>query len=193
MTSLSNRIIFVSKIILPSIICAFLFRLFKIDIGYHVLIFGLIIIQFNYNKIKYNFLVSNILSVLLSYITFFISIALYFSIGYIIMQFIELDELDGIGLCGYNLKELIFLVPVAIISPRLMFISYQILFNIKKTKFSKKIQLMTVLSLVLFGLMNHSFTDDYSSIAWQFIMALALQLILYQKELKILIYKKANR
>ena len=105
------------------------------------------------------------------------------------MQVIELDKLDDISIYGYNAKQLLLLIPIAIFSPILMFLSYQVLFKIKKTKYFKTIKWITVITLILFGIVRLNF-DEYFSISWQFIMALALQLILYQEELKALFKSK---
>ena len=189
MNLLYNIALLIAKITLPAAICVLLFIFLEWDIGYHVLFFSLAIILFNYDKVKYAYATSFIFSVGLSYTAFFVSIALYFGIGYIIMQVIELDKLDDISIFGFNSKQLLLLIPVAIISPILMFFSYQILFKIKKSNYFKTIKWTTIIILVLFGILRQNFKDGYSSIFWQLIMALALQLILYQKELKTLLKK----
>ena len=182
-----KNITLVTKLFLPSFLTLFLFLLVNIDIGYHVLFFSLIIVLFNHKRINHSIAMSYFLSVLLSFLSFFISIALYFGIGYIIMLFIDLDKLENIYVFKYNCKELLFMLPVTIISPILMFIGYHILFKIRKTNFSKIIKLTSIILLVLYGLIMQNFNDHYSSITWQFTMTLALQLILYQEELKALI------
>ncbi|MFK5968981.1 MAG: hypothetical protein QM487_02520 [Candidatus Marithrix sp.] len=183
MKSSSNNILLLAKIILPSIICALLFIILEFDIGYHVLFFSLVIILFNFGKIKYSHTLSFILSAGLSYMVFFVSIALYFGIGYIIMQIIELDKLDDISIFGYKSKQLLLLIPVAIISPILMFLSFQILFKIEKSNYFKIIKWITIIMLSIIGIIRQNFENEYSSIYWQFAMVFALQLILYKKEL----------
>ena len=59
-----------------------------------------------------------------------------------------------------------------------MFYSYKILFKIKNTKQFIYIKWFSIVVLFLFGLTNIFFENEL----WQFIMLLALQLILYEKE-----------
>ena len=156
--------------------------IFKLDIGYHVLFFGLIIVLFNLEKTKYNNLLSIVFSIIISYLAFFISIGLYFGIGYILMQFIELDKLEEISIYGYNIKNLLMLLPISIFSPILMFLLYKFLFKINKSNYTRIIIWITIIVLIIFGLVKKDFEDENASAFWQLIMALSLQLILYKKE-----------
>ena len=189
MNAFTNTILVILKIILPSLICLLLFKIFKLDIGYHILFFSLIIISFNLNKIKYNYIISFISSIGLSYLVFFVSIGLYFWIGYLIMQFIELDKLDEVSVYGYNLKNLLMLLPISILSPILMLLFYKFLFKKNKGNYSKAIMWVTIIILIIFGIIKKGFEHENADF-WQFIMALALQLILYQDELKVLFKRK---
>src|SRR5690606_31302095 len=87
---------------------------------------------------------------------------------------------------GYDVNAFLFLIPVAIVSPLIMFYSYRILFKIEKTSYFNYIKLISVLILVLLGIFQDFYNNNYTYIYWQVIMLLALQLILYQKELEVL-------
>lgn len=190
---LSTKNIFLFfKIILPALICGLLFMIFKLDIGYHVLFFGLIIILFNLKKTKYNNLLSVVFSVIISYLAFFISLGLYFGIGYILMQFIELDKLEEVSIYGYNMKNLLMLLPISIFSPTLIFLLYKFLFKIDKSNYNRAIIWITIIILIVFGLVKKDFEGENASAFWQFIMTLALQLMLYQNELKASIRRKMS-
>lgn len=191
MDILTNNILLFIRIILPSLICVLLFYVFKLDIGYHILFFGLIIVLFNLNKTKYNYVISFISSVGLSYLAFFVSIGLYFGIGYILMQFIELDNLDEVSVYGYNLKNLLMLLPISIFSPIIMFQFYKLfLFKKNRSNYSKVIVWVTIILLVIYGIIKKDFEDENASAFWQFIMAFAIQLILYENEIIKLIKNK---
>ncbi len=189
MNILTNNILLFIRIILPSLICVLLFYVFKLDIGYHILFFGLIIVLFNLSKTKYNYIISFTSSVGLSYLAFFVSIGLYFGIGYILMQFLELDKLDEVSIYEYNLKNFLMLLPVSIISPIFMFQFYKYLFKINKGNYFKVIKWITIIILIIFGIIKKDFEDESASAFWQFMMALAIQLLIYEKELVKLIKK----
>jgi len=183
MKLLTNSILLFFKIILPALICGLLFKLFKLDISYHVLFFGLIIVLFNLKKTKYNNLLSIVFSIIISYLAFFISIGLYFGIGYILMQFIELDKLEKISIYGYNMKNFLMLFPISIFSPILLFLLYKFLFKINKSKYNRTIIWITIIVLIVFSLVKKDFEDENASAFWQFTMALAIQLMLYENEI----------
>ncbi|MGY0392304.1 hypothetical protein ACW5R3_07105 [Bizionia sp. KMM 8389] len=191
MNILTNNILLFIRTILPSLICVLLFYIFKLDIGFHILFFALIIVLFNLNKTKYNYIISFISSVGLSYLAFFISIGLYFGIGYILMQFIEFDKLDEISVYGYNLKNLLMLLPISIFSPILIFQFYKLfLFKKNRSNYSKVIMWVTIILLVIYGIIKKDFEDENASAFWQFIMTFAIQLILYENEIIELIKNK---
>ena len=100
----------------------------------------------------------------------------------------NIDIIDG----AYQimLKSPFNIIAVSVLSPFLMFLSYRLLFNIKKNKWFKIILAVSVLILFVLRLTRVFILDIYLYIFWQFIMALALQLILYQDELKALFKRK---
>lgn len=180
-----NTIITLGKIVLPIIAC-FGINLYLHKSYYELLtisIFGILIVIFNYNKTRYNYLISILLSLILSNIVFFLSIALNFFLNYIakggdLEQ--SRDEISGILSI---ILSIIFLLTIAVISPLLMFICYGIIFKFKKSKFSFYIKGIAIGFLIIRGLIVGSMDDEYIYFYWQFVMLLSLQLILYKEEL----------
>lgn len=192
MGTIKNITLLIGRIILPTLICILSFVFFKIDIIYHILFFGLIIVLFNLSKTQYNNIVSVIFSLCISYLAFFISIGVYFGIGYLLMQFIELDKLEEFSIYGYDIKSFLLLLPFAVYSPILMFLFYKILFKINKNDYSKIVICSSIVFLIIYGLIKKDFEDEYAAAFWQIVMVFALQITLYQKELKILLKNKAK-
>lgn len=187
MKSLLNVILLAGRIILPAILSCLLVLCFLGGYKEYLIIgtFGIAIILFNYGKTKYNYFLSFLISVILSYIVFFLSIVIPGVVGYIVTLGNSDKKIEGVIL-GYDINALLFLIPTAIVSPLIMFYSYRILFKIEKTSYFNYIKLISVLILVLLGMFQDFYNNNYTYIYWQVIMLLALQLILYQKELEVL-------
>ncbi|VVU99185.1 MULTISPECIES: hypothetical protein [Mesonia] len=184
-SSLLKSIFLVSRIILPAILCVLLILGLKQYVKYQlILIFSIIIVFFNYGKTKYNYLLSFLISIISSYLVFFISFGIYLGIGFI-FQNIDLEK-TGYGI----IEKFIFLIMVLVVPPLLMFYCYRIIFNAEKTNYFKYIKWSSIIVLVIYGIIRFFHKDDYLFVVWQFIMVLALQLILYQKELKTLFKSK---
>tara|TARA_B110001450_G_C17558783_1_gene455834 strand:+ start:682 stop:1041 length:360 start_codon:yes stop_codon:yes gene_type:complete len=109
----------------------------------------------------------------------------------------------GVGNIIYIIKDELFInllpndylkrfhiIPKSIVSPLLMFYSYKLLFKIENTNYFRVIKWTSVFLLIILGFTNLFFVNEYLFILWQFIMALALQLILYEKEIFELINRK---
>lgn len=189
-----NKILLLSRILLPAVFCTML--VLSLAKGYYeylvILTFGIVIVLFNYGKTKYNFILSFIVSVILCYVVFFLSIAISGVIGYLIMGGDVDEKIEGLIL-GIDINNLLSLIPIAIISPLLMFYSFQIIFIIEKNSCFNIIKWFSILILPFLGILFRGFFDNsYSYIYWQVIMVLALQLILYQKEIKELFKPKKS-
>ena len=184
MTLKFKPLVLFAKIILPALLSILLFVFFDFDIIYHVLFFGLIIVIFNNSKIKHSLGLSFIYSICLSYLSFFISIGFYFGVLYVIKYIFGAEYFENNYILGINFETLLFLLPFAIISPYLMFIFYKVLFRIKNNVFFKIFKYVTISILFIIGLIRNYFGDEVTSIYWQFIMIMALQLILHMKDLK---------
>ena len=67
-----STILLIGRIILPPMLCTILLLYLKEYIDYQlVLIFGIMIVLFNYGKTKNNFVLSFFISIILSYSVFF--------------------------------------------------------------------------------------------------------------------------
>ena len=173
-----STILLIGRIILHPMLCTILLLYLKEYIDYQlVLIFGIMIVLFNYGKTKNNFVLSFFISIILSYSVFFLSFGIYLGFGYLLKGGDIEKIIDGFIL-GIPIATLHYLIIVSIIAPLLMFYSYKILFKIKNTKQFIYIKWFSIVVLFLFGLTNIFFENEL----WQFIMLLALQLILYEKE-----------
>jgi len=171
------------KIFLPSVLCTLFIYLFEVNLFYFPLIFGLVIGLINLKAHKLNILFGVVLSIVISCFVFLVS---YFSLlifGKILGFLLELGNIISIILAAFFL------------SPVLAFTGYRYLFNFQKTKFSTIVMWVSILFLILYSyfmLIESEFnSSDLSSfklfnpfVMWQIIMAIAIQLILYQKEIK---------
>lgn len=172
-----DNILLISRIILPPVFCVLLMLYIKEFIDYQfVLIFGIVIVLFNYGMTKYNFILSFFISIILSYFVFFLSFAIYLGLGYLIKGGDTEKIINGFIL-GVSINTFHYLILVSIIAPLLMFNAYKILFKIENTKQFIYIKWISIIILFLFGLTNVFFENEL----WQFIMILALQLVLYQR------------
>ena len=147
----------------------------------------------NYHKVIHKYFVSLGLPVVVSFSVFFIAIAFHFLIGYIVSLFINLDGLDTITFEGFTLKNFLLTITITVISPILMFKGYRFLFKIEKNRNFKILKLSVIIILFVIGLVVPNFgSGELTSMIWQFVMALSLQLILYQYELKAVVASKHN-
>ena len=174
------------KILIPAILCVVILYITKMSISYYPLSFGLVIGIVNWKLHKYNPYLGVLLSVLVSMISFwlsFLSMGLFNNLG-------ELITNNTNYVLGDGAKIYYLIIAVYIIAPLLVLRFYKFVFNISKTKFNLTVIISVIIILLLiYGIKPNYFIDNYPKISpyiiWQFIMALALQLILYQKELKI--------
>ncbi|PQJ21564.1 hypothetical protein [Tenacibaculum sp. SG-28] len=102
--------------------------------------------------------------------------------------FIIKDEAFVNSISNTYLKQL-HIIPKSIVSPLLMFYAYKLLFDIKTTRYSNVIKWVAIIVLSILGMTGLFLTNLYLFMSWQFVMALSLQLIIYQKEVTML-YKK---
>jgi len=196
-SSLLKNILLVGRVILPAILCAFFVFLFekleyfKYNSIYFVISsFGIITVLLNLKKIKYNIVISLILSLNLCFFVFFVSMAIGGGIFYFlekIMSFFSLniEESSNILFNSNNITS------IAIIAPLLMFYLYSFILKINRSRFFYITIFSSIVILIVLGLTKVLFGNNVKMfIVWQFIVALALQLILYQEELKAILLKK---
>jgi len=170
-------------LILPPILCAFLFSVTDISLDYLPLSFGLIIGFINWKAHKFKPLLGVLLSVLISYISFFIALFSSFIFGYI-REFIM--GMTNFVISDTTIRNFSLIITSFIFAPLLVFFFYKYIFYMPKTKLSLIIKITTVIILVLISciFINIEQMDISNSFfLWQIIMALAVQIIIYQKQL----------
>jgi hypothetical protein len=185
-----NNLKLIIKILMPSILCILLIYITNMQLEYSTLFFGFFIGITNWDLHKYNLCLGILLSVLVSFVSFLIA---YFS-------FAITGNIFNLIVSGDSGKVLGLNVSTNIIAPLLVFLLYRIVFNISKTRLTT---FVIILSLVILVSQNYlyRYLDSLSinvleskilnSYAiWQIIMALALQLILYQKEILVMLSPK---
>lgn len=168
------------------------FKLELFGIFYYPLSFGLIIAIINWEKNKYNFLSGVFLSLLISHLTFFLS---FFSMEFF-MHIGKFISGNFNSLMSNNLpRELTFTLSAFLLAPILVFWGYKFLFDIRKSRVTIWIVIITIVLLTFqsyffFNLSNFS-TNNFNNknilnpfSIWQIIMALAIQLIIYQTNIK---------
>ncbi|MCF6278834.1 MAG: hypothetical protein L3J14_00630 [Flavobacteriaceae bacterium] len=194
--TISNYKIWI-KILLPSVFLLLAFYIlttlnFLKEFGllYLPISFGLIIGISNWKLSKFKINVYKpflaiFTSILISIISFFLGI---FSLG----LYSILENLLQTTLGEDSVKFLIIIFSVCLVAPLTFICIYRLIFNIPKTKFSLYVIISNIILLVLCSMFfwdNIGVNDSNRMlpyILWQIIMALALQLILYQNDLKML-------
>jgi hypothetical protein len=163
------------KIVLPSIICFLLIRIAKIPFSFYPLSFGLIIGIINWNVHKYNPYLGAISSVIISYTAFYIAYFSFVITGGIVSFMGDSGSVLGLTISTY------------VIAPILVFLFYKFIFKMSNSKLTMLIVIISIFVLVLqnyFFYSNELNKESLNSFtAWQIVMALALQLIIYQKEI----------
>ncbi|MAN28776.1 MAG: hypothetical protein CMH15_12755 [Mesonia sp.] len=111
---------------------------------------------------------------------------IYYFFKKIILFFrLNITQLDNIFFNSNNI------VSIAIIAPLLTLYLYSFLFKTRRSSFFYLIAFSSIVILVILVLTKALLGNNTKMfIIWQFIVALALQLILYQKELKTLFKSK---
>ena len=180
--------IFILKILLPVVVSFILIRVIKIPFSFYPLSFALVIGIFNWDIHKYKPLLGILLNVLVSYVTFLLAYSSMALVGYVtrgLFNNVFNDETVGI---------ITFSISPYVIAPLLVFWGYSFVFEIPKTKLTTTIVVVSVILInvqyyyLYFQGLNQNSINSFTG--WQVIMALALQLMLNQKnEVKILYNK----
>lgn len=184
------------NVIIPPLACILSIIFFDKLFYYLPLIFGLVIGISNWKLHKYKPYLGVFLSVLVLYIAYSLTI-LSFSIYEPIWNFLK-ENINYI-ISKEDVSKVGFILSPFIIAPLLVFYAYRFVFNIPKTKITFWVIatftiFLALQSYILFNKSDYFSTQfkDYKLfnpyVVWQPIMALGLQLILYQKEL-IFLYK----
>ena len=180
------------KILTPATFCFFWNYISDgyndLEILFLPLPFSILIVLPNISKKRRNFFLILFLSIILSAVTLYASILIFFALGHTVEQMLNSNNIKD-GLSEFILK-LVGMVSYYIIPPAMIFFWYDKLFYIVKNKFTKSVFFFSFLVFVLAYFTTYNNFSTAIAI-WQFIMALALQLILYQEEVKDLFRKKS--
>lgn len=182
-----DKVIIILKTIFLVFLCILFLTLeyFKYYNTYYAIsLFGVIAISLNFKKIKYPFVISLVLSQCICYFVFFSSSIFGKGIYYIfknIMLFFG-QGIENNNNFFFNSNNII---NVAIIAPFLLIYLHSFLFRLKRNSFFYKTILGAIIILVSLGFSKILFGDNRRLfIIWQSIVMLGLQLILYNKELR---------
>ncbi|MDE1208440.1 hypothetical protein [Tenacibaculum larymnensis] len=173
------------KIILPSIICTLIIVTTQISIEYYPISFGLVLGLINWKNYKFNPYLGLFFTIIISFVCF-------------LLAYISFPLLSTIlkPLLGEDLSSFISIeIAAFVIGPLLVFFSYSYIFNYpKKSIITRNIILGVIIILVFvstlfFILPDSKITTLLKDIKlrhytiWQIVMALGIQLIIYQKEI----------
>lgn len=183
MKSIFNDLFLIGRIILPAIICLLFNYLWDgyNHLGIIVIPFAVSIVVFSIDKMRYNTIITLLVLVILSLLLFFGSILLGLGIGFPSEYFLDILNTDD------NFNEIIYkivsIISFSIIPLILAFLVHGKLFKIPSGKFTKYIKCITLFLisvLILLQIKNGSLLIGI----WEFILAFALQLLIYQKEIR---------
>jgi len=189
-----KKIKLIINIILPSIVCVIGLNFIFGELYFYPLLFGVVLGLFNWKLHKKKPITGVLLSIIVSYATFCLA---YFGWGGI-NKLIGL-VFENMGHRFYGKESIAlktFVMSFFLIAPLLVFYAFGFVFNITKTKLTKSIVVLSIIILLSYSVFdlyltstNNILPKSFSVFLWQFIMALGLQLILYQQELKKVFYK----
>ena len=173
------------KIIIPPILCVIIIFSTKMSIYYYPLSFGFIIGLFNWKKHKHNPYFGTVLSLIVSNISFWLA---FLCMG-IFSTFREFIMNNTNFIIGEDMNIYYLMISAFIIAPIPVFFSYKFIFNFPKTKFSLYIIISCIILLIIGFIFYMNYSDNINTsgmfpyILWQIIMALTIQLLIYQKSI----------
>lgn len=147
-----------------------------------IAIFAFSIVLFNLRKTKSGRFLSFLMSTAICYAVFFLSIAIMGLINFIFFMDIDINSKGLDTVFGISTADLQFGIIFSLISPVLMFLAYSILFVFPKSIYVRTVIGISILVLLLGAVIMYSLQTNFSFLLWQIVMILALQLILYKKE-----------
>ena len=185
---MKNLLQILHKLLLPSLLCIITTSVF-VDNGILLIsLFALITSICNLDKTKSGFLKSILYTLIISFIVFGLAILNYILVGFLFDNITPNFINFTISKVDFN-----YLIQVAFFSPIFMFYGYKFIFKINFTYVTYLIIVVVISILFILGLIQSKQEIKlFFGILefWQIIMAFALQLILYQKELKVLFKPK---
>lgn len=176
-------------LLLPSFLCIVINFIF-VDEGLLLIgLFSLIISICNLNKSKFDFLKSIIFTLIASFVVFGVAILNYIVVGFMV------ENLTALSFFNFSISwiDLNYLLQVTFFSPLFLFYGYKFIFKISFTYITCLIIFIIILLLIILGIaqLKHGNKYFFGILEfWQIITAFALQLILYQNELKALFKSK---
>jgi hypothetical protein len=147
-----------------------------------IAIFAFSIVLFNLRKTKKGRFLSFLMSTAICYAVFFLSIAIMGLINFIFFMDMDINSKGLDTVFGISTADLQFGIIFSLISPVLMFLAYSILFVFPKSIYVRTVIGISILVLLLGAVIMYSLQTNFSFLLWQTVMILALQLILYKKE-----------
>lgn len=184
-SSLLKNSLLVGRTIVPAILC-FLFN--YLGDGYNhfeiiIIPFAVSIVIFNKAKVKYKFITTLIISLILSFITFNVSILFFLGLGYP-TEFL-LNQINSKEVVNEFIYKTIAIISYSVLPLILIFYWHNRLFKVSKTNYMKYIAFLLTSIIIFFSFkFDDKNKDSFVISIWQFIVVLTLQLILYQNELK---------
>ncbi len=170
---------------LPAVLCVFIIYITNLSIEYYPILFGLIIGLVNWGFHKKEPLLGVVFSILASYICFYLTFLSMYFVG----SFFELIKGNINHLIDNELIAIIaFSISPFVVSPILLFFAYKFIFNFPKKTVTFFIIISAIILLFAYNiyinfyyesLLNNRILNPYT--IWQVVMALAIQLIIYQK------------
>lgn len=180
------------KLLLPLFLCLLNVYLSKENNYIFFVLFVIITVIFNLKKSKYNTIKTFIYAFLISFLVISISIVSYFITGYFIDLFTDNENITVINF-NIQLVDLSYLFQISLVSSILFIYCYKFIFKIRFTFFTYLIIFTNILLLIILGIdeIKHGKRYLFGILEfWQIIVVFALQLILYQNELKSLLKSK---
>lgn len=134
------------SILTPCLVCFSLIFFFNIGISYYPLIFAVVIAAFNLRHYKVNKYLGVFLSILFSYLVFFLSVRSFIVIDTIFDSLIKFFKIN-LNHESIGFSKLVFIISV--ISPLLLMFSFSYLFDLFQKSISKWIIILSILLLII--------------------------------------------
>ncbi len=178
-----KKIKLILKVVFSPFISVLILFLTNSNLFLYPLIFSLIVSLSNY-RLYTNLIKGIVLSIIFSYLSFFVGI---FGYGLILKVIEYIGITNDISIGNWFYTDLAFLISTFIITPTLTIFLNKSLFRNTKTKTSIQIMIISIGVLVLISFFHNNQRDDnYFNImnVWHLIIMFGLQLIINQKYLK---------
>lgn len=180
----------VLKIILTPFISVLFLFLTNSDLFLYPLVFSLVVTLSNFKLHRFQLVIGMILSIILSYLSFFIGFYGY-SLFHKLIDFVGIPNDITIGEWFYT--DLAGCISIFIIAPFLTIFLNKLLFRNTKTKLTKWILFLTTFLILFVSFVYHNQeTNNIFQIfnLWQLVTIFGLQLIINQESIVVMFEKK---